>query len=74
MGIHSLHPYATSWGVHSVQLCGVALIIIATKSSVATHPSVVVWIRSNCSIVQFVTSAILPVYRWYAMENYRVVL
>ena len=73
MGIRSLRPYATSWGVLPVRLCGVALIIIATNGSVATQPSVVAWIRSNCSMVRFVTSAIPSVYGWYAVENYNAV-
>ena len=73
MGIRSLRPYATSWGVLPVRLCGVALIIIATNGSVATQRSVVAWIRSNCSMVRFVTSAIPSVYGWYAVENYKAV-
>ena len=71
MGILSLHPYATSWGVLPVQLCGVALIIIATKGSVATQLLVVAWIHSNCSMVRFVTLAIPSIYGWYAVENYK---
>ena len=50
-----------------------ALIIIATKGSVATHPLVVAWIRSNCSMVQFVTLAIPSIYGWYAVKNYKAV-
>ena len=74
MGIRSLHPYATSWGVIPIQLCGMALIIIATKGNVATQPSIVVWIHSTCSMVRFITLAIPSIYRWYAVENYKAVL
>ena len=71
MGILSLRPYATSWGILPGRLCGVALIIIATKGSVATQLSVMAWIRSNCSMVRFITSAIPSVYGWYAVEKYK---
>ena len=74
MGIRSLCLYATSWGILPVQLCGMALIIIATCGSVATQPLVVAWIRSNCSMVRFVTTDILSIYEWYAVENYKAVL
>ena len=71
MGIRNLHPYATSWGILPIGLCGVALIIIATKGSVATQPSFVAWLHSNYSMVRFVTSAIPSVHGWYAVENYK---
>ena len=73
MRIRSLRPYATSWGVLPIRLCGVALIIITTKGSVATQPLVVAWIHSNYSIVRFVTSAIPSIYGWYAVENCKAV-